>query len=123
MRLKLIRGDLTVILTVAALALVLLLVQARLPSLPDNEEMVTIKVGREVVREIPLHGRAAPRRVEVDLPGEVQAVIEIAGGAVRVLPMSEEDCPRAICHEDMSPIGSAGERIVCLPNQMIVSIS
>lgn len=50
-----------------------------------------------------------------------EAFLEIDQGAVRLLPMSEDICPRQIC----SRVGWAnrkGDLLVCLPNDLIVEI-
>lgn len=46
-------------------------------------------------------------------------LICICGGSVSV---TSADCPDLICVRHM-PISNAGERIVCLPNRVVISIS
>lgn len=63
----------------------------------------------------------APNHVRVDLP-RGEAVLEIEGGKIRVLPMPRETCPLAIC-SSVGWIEKPGQAIVCLPNRMIITIS
>jgi hypothetical protein len=50
------------------------------------------------------------------------AVIEIDDGRIRMLPLSEELCPRAVCSHT-GWIEYSYESIVCLPNQIVVVFS
>ncbi len=50
---------------------------------------------------------------------EHSAVIEIKDGKIRMLPLGEELCPRAICSHT-GWIAYSYESIVCLPNQIMV---
>src|SRR5690606_17131717 len=54
------------------------------------------------------------------LPGG-QAVLEIANGAVRLLPQDEDFCPRKVCVRT-GWIRKPGETIVCVPNRLVMRI-
>lgn len=51
-----------------------------------------------------------------------RAAIEIDDGKIRMLPLSEDLCPRAICSHT-GWIEYSYESIVCLPNQIVVVFS
>lgn len=63
----------------------------------------------------------APQYVPVKVP-RGEAVLEIEGGKIRVLPMPRETCPLNIC-SSVGWIDKPGQAIVCLPNRMIITIS
>ncbi len=50
---------------------------------------------------------------------EHTAVIEVNNGRIRMLPMDEELCPKAICSHT-GWIAYSYESIVCLPNQIMI---
>lgn len=50
------------------------------------------------------------------------ATIEINDGKIRMLPLSEDLCPRAVCSHT-GWIEYSYESIVCLPNQIVVVFS
>lgn len=50
------------------------------------------------------------------------AEVEVENGRVRMLPMEEELCPRAICSHT-GWISQAHESIVCLPNRIMIFFS
>lgn len=54
------------------------------------------------------------------LPGG-QAVLEIANGAVRLIPQDEDFCPQKICVRT-GWISKPGETIVCVPNRLVMRI-
>lgn len=54
--------------------------------------------------------------------GEHEAVLEIADGQVRMLPLGEKLCPRASCSHT-GWIEHGYESIVCLPNRIMVVFS
>jgi len=53
---------------------------------------------------------------------EYSAIIEIDDGRIRMLPLSEDLCPRAVCSHT-GWIEYSYESIVCLPNQIVVVYS
>lgn len=54
--------------------------------------------------------------------GRNEAVLEIEGGRVRMLPMDHSLCPRGICSHT-GWIEHSYESIVCLPNRIMVVFS
>ena len=50
---------------------------------------------------------------------EYQAVLEIDGGRVRMLPLDEKLCPRGVCSHT-GWIEHSYQSIVCLPNRLMV---
>lgn len=53
---------------------------------------------------------------------EHEAIVEVNGGRVRMLPLDSELCPRGICSHT-GWISRYGESIVCLPNRIMVTFS
>jgi hypothetical protein len=53
---------------------------------------------------------------------QYSATIEIDDGKIRMVPLSEELCPRAVCSHT-GWIEYSYESIVCLPNQIVVVFS
>lgn len=53
---------------------------------------------------------------------EHEAVLEIKGGAVRMLPLDKGLCPQGICSH-MGWISKNYQSIVCVPNRIVVSFS
>lgn len=51
---------------------------------------------------------------------EHRALVEIENGRIRMLPLGDELCPRAICSHT-GWIEHSYESIVCLPNQIMIS--
>jgi len=80
----------------------------------------SVEVDNHQVQEVPLL-EGAPRYTPISLP-RGQAVLEVEGGKIRVLPMPREICPLNIC-SSVGWIDRPGQVIVCLPNRMIISIS
>jgi hypothetical protein len=79
-----------------------------------------VEVDNHLVQEVSLL-EGAPRHTPISLP-RGQAVLEVADGKIRVLPMPREICPLNIC-SSVGWIDRPGQVIVCLPNRMIISIS
>lgn len=51
-----------------------------------------------------------------------EAILEIAGGKIRVMPMPLELCPKQICCHVLGSVNQPGRTIVCMPNAMIIRI-
>jgi hypothetical protein len=51
-----------------------------------------------------------------------EAFIEVDNGRIRMLPLSEDLCPRAVCSHT-GWIEQSYESIVCLPNQIMIVFS
>ena len=54
--------------------------------------------------------------------GQHEAILEIEGGRVRMLPLDESLCPRGICSHT-GWISHHYESIVCLPNRIMVAFT
>lgn len=107
------------VLTALLLAAVLLLV-ARPPALGGDGRLVQVELGGRVVRRLPLAPHAGSRRISVELP-RGRAVVVLADGGARILPMPRSICPRGICaHQGL--IRREGETLVCAPNRLVVRI-
>ena len=88
----------------------------------DNQNnTIAIKVDNEVVQQISLG--ANPNKSEIydfQFNNNI-GYVEIDSGRVRMLEMSRELCPKAIC-SDTGWISKPYQSIVCLPNKIIVAI-
>lgn len=76
-------------------------------------DTVVFRQNGRIVQTMPLSEDA-----EVTLEGEYTNVFEVRGGTVRV---SYTDCPNQQCVH-MGAISAAGASIVCVPNEVSVSI-
>ncbi len=79
----------------------------------DNNHVKEISFDQHTDREIPI--RFGPGL-------EHTAVLEIKEGQVRMLPISEELCPRGICSHT-GWISRGYQSIVCVPNRIVVHFS
>ena len=75
--------------------------------------------GREVMR-LSLSTEIPDRQVPLKLEGG-EAMLEVAGGRVRVLPMPDHLCSKHICSKT-GWIGKPWQVMVCLPNKIIVRV-
>lgn len=82
---------------------------------PNNGNYVQITQSGTVIATLPLD-----RDSEYDVENgvEITNTIEIKGGEVRV---TYADCPDQIC-VNHSSISKTGESIICLPNEVVVSV-
>lgn len=76
-----------------------------------NGSWVTISVSGEIVRELPLF-----QNETVEIDGHNRIVIE--NGRVSI---TQADCPDQLCVKQ-GTISRSGQSIVCLPNQVVVSV-
>jgi len=85
-----------------------------------GQKYVRIYVENELVKEISIDEQMVD---EVTIPfgdeHEHEAVLEIKNGRVRMLPMSEDLCPKGICSHT-GWISKSYESIVCVPNRILV---
>jgi hypothetical protein len=90
---------------------------------PGGYAFVVSVKGKEIHRA-PLLSSAEIQHVTIPLDGDSdsEALLEIVDGSLRVLPMTRELCPNQICCHFSPPISKPGQLIVCLPNEMIISI-
>ncbi len=86
----------------------------------ENERTAIIEVkGKEVMRislSPDLPSRKVPLRIE-----RGEAVFDVSGGKVRVLPMDDRICSKHICSR-RGWIERPWEMIVCMPNKISVRI-
>jgi hypothetical protein len=75
--------------------------------------------GREMMR-LSLSTEIPDRQVPLKLEGG-EAMLEVAAGRVRVLPMPDHLCSKHICSKT-GWIGKPWQVIVCLPNKIIVRV-
>lgn len=86
------------------------------------QKYLTIYVDNEAVAELSF---APADHFTYSFPydqGRHEAVLEIEGGRVRMLPLPRELCPRGICSHT-GWIALSYESIVCLPNRIMVVFS
>lgn len=107
------KGDCFLLLAVVAVA-VLLLLLFRSSSAPTGS-VVTVTVDGNVFGSWPV-----ATELTVEIPGVSGInILHIADGTASVV---HADCPDLICVRH-KPIAYTGERIVCLPNKVVISIS
>ncbi len=85
----------------------------------DQNENIVIMVGNKVEKRIPLN-RNESKTYDFNFNNHIGQV-EVKNGRVRMLPMSQEICPKSIC-SNTGWIETTYQSIVCLPNQIIVRI-
>lgn len=111
------KGDLLVVVVVLVAALALFAIRA-LPAAAENR-VLRIELDGETLKEVPLtEGDVQTITIPLD---KGEAVVEIEDGRVRMLPMSKELCPQAICSH-VGWVEHAGEAIVCLPNRLVLTV-
>jgi len=81
---------------------------------------IVIKVDNKVAKNIPLNTASKSKTYEFEFNGNI-GYLEVKGGKVRMLEMDKEICPNAIC-SDTGWIDKGYQSIVCLPNNIIVTI-
>ncbi|WP_246582626.1 NusG domain II-containing protein [Clostridium mobile] len=87
----------------------------------DNENSsIIIKVDGKVEKTIPLNNKDTSEIYDFSFNENV-GYVEVKNGRVRMLEMSKEICPNAIC-SDTGWINKGYQSIVCLPNNIIVTI-
>lgn len=94
------------------------IVRQLFPPLESMTALVEVQ-GREMMR-LSLSTEIPDRQVALKLEGG-EAILDVAAGKVRVLPMSDKLCPKHICSKT-GWIGKPWQVIVCLPNKMIVRV-
>jgi hypothetical protein len=115
--LKLKKGDLLIIAAVLLAAAVLLGLKY-LPAV-DGEKTLRIELEGRLIDEVNFTSDV-DRQITVQLP-EGQAIVEISGGKVRVVPMPKGLCPLGIC-SSVGWVEQSGDAIVCLPNRMVLTV-
>lgn len=82
--------------------------------------MIVVKVDNQEVKKIQLNYASDLKTYEFNFQGNT-AYLETQNGSVRLLEMSRELCPNAICSET-GWINQSYQSIVCLPNQIIITL-
>jgi len=88
------------------------------------QKYVEVYVANELVKEISLdHSDERVYQIPFQAQGETHhAEVEVKDGQVRMLPMSDDLCPRGICAHT-GWISSEWETIVCAPNEIVVTFT
>jgi hypothetical protein len=85
-----------------------------------EQKYATIYVENKKVAEISLApGDRFTHTFQFGENGESSAVLEIESGRIRMMPLDEGLCPKAICSHT-GWIAYSYESIVCLPNQIMI---
>ncbi len=95
------------------------LLERAFPRAADAAAVVEVG-GREVVR-LSLSPDLPARKVPLEIEGGI-AELEVSGGKIRILPMSDSLCPKHVCSK-RGWIGKPWEMIVCMPNRITVRIA
>lgn len=111
------KGDLLVV-ALVLLAAAFLFGLKQLPT-ANGTRVLRVELEGRLVDEITFNTETNDRFV-IDLPAG-QAVVEIAQGRVRVLPMSREICPLGIC-SSVGWVEHSGDAIICLPNRLVLTV-
>ena len=79
-----------------------------------------VEVNGVEVRRIPLSTDIKPRRITLKIDGG-EAVFDVSGDRIRILPMPDEICSKHICSKK-GWIDKPWDMIACLPNKIVVRI-
>ncbi len=115
---KIKKGDAVVIALVLAVAS--LLYGLKLLPAAAGERRLRVELDGRLVAEYAFDSETN-EQILVDFPAG-QAVVEIAGGRVRVLPMPKDICPRGLCSA-VGWVEQHGDAIVCLPNRLVLTVT
>lgn len=87
----------------------------------NNENRnIVIRVDNKIEKKIALTNTAQSKIYQFNFKNNI-GYIEVKAGRVRMLEMDKKICPNAIC-SDTGWIDKGYESIVCLPNNIIVTI-
>jgi len=81
---------------------------------------IIINIDNKIVKKVPLNQSSESITYQIDFNNNT-GYIEVKDGKVRMLEMSKEICPNSIC-SDTGWIDKIYQSIVCLPNNIIVTI-
>lgn len=88
-----------------------------------EQKYALIYVQNQQVAELSLSmGDQYKHNIQFGKNNEHSAVIEVKNGQIRMLPLDDELCPKAICSHT-GWITYSYESIVCLPNQIMIVFS
>ena len=91
-----------------------------LNGLNKSKSNIIIKAYNQIVKEIPLKNINKSQVYEFKFKDNT-GYVEVKDGKVRMIEMSRDICPEAIC-SDTGWIDKAYESIVCLPNNIILTL-
>jgi len=111
------KGDLLVVACILLMALGLMAIRA-LPASSGNR-FLRVELDGILLEEISFN-EADTERFSIEFLAGT-AIVEIADGRVRVLPMPKEICPLGIC-SSIGWVEQAGDAIVCLPNRLVLTV-
>lgn len=86
----------------------------------NKNSNIVIKVDNKVVKEIQLVNTNESKIYEFNFKNNI-GYIEVKNGKVRMLEMDKKICPNVIC-SDTGWIDKGYQSIVCLPNNIVVTI-
>jgi hypothetical protein len=86
----------------------------------NKNSNIVIKVDSKVKKSIPLDNLKESKTYEFNFNNNI-GYVEVKNGRVRMLEMNKVICPDAICSET-GWIDKGYQSIVCLPNNIIVTI-
>ncbi|MFO7951874.1 MAG: NusG domain II-containing protein [Bacillota bacterium] len=87
-----------------------------------GQKYATVHLKNEQVVELSLsEGETYDYEITFGKDNQHAAEVEVKNGRVRMLPISEELCPKAICSHT-GWIEHSYESIVCLPNKIMIDI-
>ena len=86
----------------------------------DINRTAIVEVRGEEVRRLSLDPDIPSRKIVLNIEGG-EAVLEIADGRIRMIPMSDKLCSKHICSKK-GWISRAWDIIVCLPNRIVVRV-
>ena len=86
----------------------------------NQNSNIVINVDNNVVKEIPFENIKESKTYEFNFKNNI-GYIEVKNGKVRMLEMDKKICPNAIC-SDTGWIDKGYQSIVCLPNNIVVTI-
>lgn len=112
------KGDMVVVGLVLAFA-ALFFGLTYLPA-ATGERHLRVELDGRVVTEF-VFSEQTNEQIEVKMPAG-QAVVEIAAGRARVLPMPKTICPRGLC-SSIGWVEQQGDAIVCLPNRLVITVA
>lgn len=81
---------------------------------------IIINIDNKVEKKVPLNQFSESITYQIDFNNNI-GYIEVKDGKVRMLEMSKDICPNSIC-SDTGWIDKIYQSIVCLPNNIIVTI-
>lgn len=113
------KGELYIVISIIVISLTILLYM-NYGIAHEGNMLVKISVANEIVLSKEINSHTQETIAIPLLSGEMATVI-IEHGQVKVLPLPDNICPKGICSHT-GWIQRAGEAIICLPNQLVISL-